>query len=47
VRVLAKNIGALPDWHPGAGGLPWLFADEIQVNPHFDKEKDEPKYDSR
>ncbi len=43
VRVLAKNIGALPDWHLGAGGPPWLFADEIQVNPHFDKEKDEPK----
>lgn len=39
VRVLAKNIGTLPDWHPGAGGPPWLFADEIQVNPHFSREK--------
>ena len=39
VRVLAKNIGTLPAWHPGAGGLAWIFADEIQINPHFDREK--------
>jgi len=39
VRVLAKNIGTLPAWHPGAGGLAWIFADEIQINPHFDRER--------
>jgi len=37
VRVRAKNIGVLPDWHPGNGGTAWLFADEIQVNPHFEE----------
>jgi type 1 glutamine amidotransferase/HEAT repeat protein len=37
VRVVAKNIGTLPAWHPGAGGLAWLFADEIQINAHLDK----------
>jgi HEAT repeat protein len=37
VRVVAKNIGTLPSWHPGAGGLAWLFADEIQINAHLEK----------
>jgi hypothetical protein len=37
VQVVAKNIGTLPAWHPGAGGLAWLFADEIQINAHLDK----------
>jgi type 1 glutamine amidotransferase/HEAT repeat protein len=36
VRVRARNIGVLPDWHPGNGGPAWLFADEIQVNPHLE-----------
>ena len=31
VRVVAKNIGTIPDWHPGAGGKAWIFADEIIV----------------
>jgi hexosaminidase len=31
VRVRAKTIGAVPDWHYGAGGKSWLFADEIVV----------------
>jgi hexosaminidase len=31
VRVRAKNIGTVPDWHYGAGGKTWLFADEIVV----------------
>ena len=31
VRVRARTIGAVPDWHFGAGGKPWLFADEIVV----------------
>jgi hypothetical protein len=36
VRVVAKNIGALPEWHSAAGGRAWLFADEIQVNAHLE-----------
>ena len=31
VRIVAKNPGALPDWHPGAGRPSWIFADEIIV----------------
>ncbi|HMA53408.1 MAG TPA: glycoside hydrolase family 20 protein [Acidobacteriota bacterium] len=31
VRVRARTIGAVPDWHFGAGGKAWLFADEIIV----------------
>ncbi len=31
VRVLARSIGTVPDWHYGAGGKAWLFADEIVV----------------
>ncbi|HDT12722.1 MAG TPA: beta-N-acetylhexosaminidase [Candidatus Aminicenantes bacterium] len=31
VRVRARNIGAVPGWHDGAGGRAWLFADEIVV----------------
>jgi hexosaminidase len=31
VRVLARTIGAVPDWHFGAGGKAWVFADEIVV----------------
>jgi hexosaminidase len=31
VRVRAKTIGAVPDWHFGAGGKAWLFTDEIVV----------------
>jgi hypothetical protein len=31
VRVVAKTIGAVPDWHFGAGGKARLFADEIVV----------------
>ncbi len=43
VRVIAKNIGTLPECHPGSPvGLPWLFADEIQINPHF--QRMEPEY---
>jgi hypothetical protein len=37
MRVVAKNIGTLPEWHGGAGGLAWLFADEIQVNAHLER----------
>ena len=31
VRVLARSLGTVPDWHYGAGGKVWLFADEIVV----------------
>jgi arylsulfatase len=31
VRVRARNVGRCPDWHPGAGGRAWLFADEVLV----------------
>ncbi len=31
VRIIAKNIGACPPWHPGAGGKAWLFIDEVFV----------------
>ena len=31
VRIRAYNIGKIPDWHPGAGGDPWIFIDEIII----------------
>ena len=31
VRVRARNYGAVPSWHPGAGGKSWVFVDEITV----------------
>ena len=31
VKVLAKNRGVCPSWHPGAGGKAWIFADEISI----------------
>ena len=31
IRVEAFNRGTCPDWHPGAGGKAWVFADEIFV----------------
>ncbi len=31
VRIIAKNLSICPDWHPGAGGKAWIFADEIVV----------------
>jgi len=31
IRIIAKTIGTCPDWHPGAGGPSWIFADEIVV----------------
>ncbi len=29
LRVVAKNIGVCPPWHPGAGSKAWIFTDEI------------------
>jgi predicted alpha-1,2-mannosidase len=31
VRVFAKNIGEVPEWHVAAGGKAWIFVDEISV----------------
>ena len=31
IRVIAKNIGQCPSWHPGAGQKAWIFADEIII----------------
>jgi putative alpha-1,2-mannosidase len=31
VRVRTYNFGKIPAWHPGAGGDPWIFVDEIFV----------------
>ncbi len=31
IWIRAKNPGKLPEWHRGAGGESWLFADEIIV----------------
>ncbi|MCF8241980.1 MAG: family 20 glycosylhydrolase [Melioribacteraceae bacterium] len=31
IKVFAKNIETCPDWHPGAGGKAWIFADEIII----------------
>jgi predicted alpha-1,2-mannosidase len=31
VKVTAVNYGKCPDWHLGAGGDTWLFADEISI----------------
>lgn len=31
VKMVAKNIGACPDWHVGAGEKAWVFCDEFIV----------------
>ncbi len=31
VKIVAKNRGLCPSWHPGAGSKSWIFADEITV----------------
>ena len=32
VKVKMDNFGPIPDWHGGAGKLPWLSVDEIIIN---------------
>lgn len=32
LKITAKNYGQCPDWHLGAGGESWLFADEIVID---------------
>lgn len=31
IKITAPNYGHCPDWHLGAGGQSWLFADEIII----------------
>jgi hypothetical protein len=31
VKVIARNRGNCPEWHPGAGSKAWIFADEITI----------------
>ena len=31
IKVLAKNAGVCPEWHPGRGNLSWIFADELSI----------------
>lgn len=31
VKVVAKNFGTIPEWHPGAGGEGFIFVDEILI----------------
>ncbi|MFP2997375.1 c-type cytochrome domain-containing protein [Spongiivirga sp. MCCC 1A20706] len=30
-KVVVKNYGKLPSWHPGAGNPSWLFVDEVYL----------------
>ncbi len=31
VKITVRTFGKLPAWHPGAGGEPWIFVDEIII----------------
>ena len=31
IKVVAKNKGQCPSWHPGAGNPAWIFCDEVIV----------------
>ena len=31
IKVVAKNRGICPPWHPGTGHKAWIFSDEISV----------------
>ena len=31
VKIIARQLGTIPDWHPGAGGQSFIFIDEISV----------------
>ncbi|MFH2094366.1 MAG: family 20 glycosylhydrolase [Bacteroidota bacterium] len=31
IKIIARNLKYCPEWHPGAGGETWIFADEIIV----------------
>ncbi|MEZ4740152.1 MAG: GH92 family glycosyl hydrolase [Flavobacteriales bacterium] len=31
IKVIGRNAGPCPDWHPGKGGATWIFADEVLI----------------
>jgi predicted alpha-1,2-mannosidase len=31
IKVIAKNPGPCPDWHPGKGDSSWIFVDELLI----------------
>lgn len=31
-KMIGKNMNECPEWHAGAVGKAWIFADEIIVN---------------
>jgi hypothetical protein len=31
LRIRIKSLPEIPDWHPGAGNMPWFFIDEIVI----------------
>ena len=31
IKIKAKNYGICPEWHLGAGGITWIFVDEITI----------------
>lgn len=32
VKVIARNFGKIPSWHPGSGGDAFIFIDEISIH---------------
>ena len=32
IKIVAKNTGTCPEWHPGSGGKAWLLIDEVIIN---------------
>lgn len=33
LNIVIKGVGAIPQWHQGSGTVPWLFIDELLINP--------------
>jgi hexosaminidase len=31
IKIIAKNPGPCPEWHPGAGSPSWVFIDEVVI----------------
>jgi hexosaminidase len=31
IKVFAKNIKTIPNWHEGAGAKAWIFVDEVVI----------------
>ncbi|MDP4173981.1 MAG: glycoside hydrolase family 31 protein [Bacteroidota bacterium] len=32
IKIIAKNLGVIPNWHSAKGEKPWLFVDEVYIN---------------